>query len=562
MWPSFGRKNALSNLAPRIAGKNVVYVTPERNLCKIAADRDGIFICQENRLLKFNRMSSKVVLNTIAPYQNVRKGEVIAVLSVCPPALEEELLEEIDFKLSGNEPLLSVEETKNEQAAVIYTKFYDDAAENRHFSAIVRKMVKNYTPFGLEFTAEYSCPHTVDGIAEAVAYAAGRHRRRDDRSRHAGLSPDDTAPAALKTIVDSIVCSHIPQADAPDLMIAVKRNAKIIHMPYNYDKTVSPLADRFIRIAVKKDKITQSDFAFEQNVFLGNEILSNEEKNRIIAPDDKKNKKEPSIAAVILAAGVSSRARRNKLMVKIGGKPLFMKAVEAAVRSKASPVFVITGHDAENLEEHLENIDINILRNHDYASGVKTSIRLGLKSVPSSCDGALLIPADMPNITAEYLNRMIKSFNKGKERQLLVSAYGGHKYNPVLWSSDLYPTADLVPEDSHLRQVFLEHSDYLSLVESDAETCLDVNFPNDLELLTKDGEEASSARAGRQTVKAAKAVPKTKNIPASTGCFFHGLNVFSGRQTDIRPGRRACEALGRTNAVRNGQYNPRKQAEG
>ena len=58
---------------------------------------------------------------------------------------------------------------------------------------------------------------------------------------------------------------------------------------------------------------------------------------------------------------------------------------------------------------------------------------------------------------------------------------------------DLYPTADLVPEDSHLRQVFLEHSDYLSLVESDAETCLDVNFPNDLELLTKDGEEASSA---------------------------------------------------------------------
>ena len=51
-------ENALSNLAPRIAGKNVVYVTPERNLCKIAADRDGIFICQENRLLKFNRMSS------------------------------------------------------------------------------------------------------------------------------------------------------------------------------------------------------------------------------------------------------------------------------------------------------------------------------------------------------------------------------------------------------------------------------------------------------------------------------------------------------------------------
>lgn len=486
-------ENALSNLAPRIAGKNVVYTAPERNLCKMAADRDGIFICQEKRIAKFNRMSSRVILNTIPPYQNVRKGDLIATLTVCPPALEEERLEEIDFKLSGNEPLLSIEETKSEQAAVIYTKFYNDEAENRHFAAAVRKMVANYTPLGLEFTTEYSCPHTVDDIAETVAYAAGKHRIVMIVPGMPACHPNDTAPAALKTIVDSIVCSHIPQADAPDLLIAVKRNAKIIHMPYNYDLAASSLTDRLIRIAVKKDKITQSDFALEQNVTLANLALTDEEKARIIAPNDKKNKKEPSIAAIILAAGISSRARRNKLMVKVGGKPLFMKAVEAAIKSKASPVFVITGYDAENLEEHLENIDINVLRNHDYASGVKTSIRLGLKSVPSSCDGALLIPADMPNITPEYINKMIKSFVKGKDKQLLVSAFGGHKYNPVLWSSGLYTSADLVPEDSHLRQVFLEHSDYLNLVETSAESCLDINFPNDLELLAKDGENIPAA---------------------------------------------------------------------
>lgn len=486
-------ENALSNLAPRIAGKNVVYTAPERNLCKMAADRDGIFVCQENRIAKFNRMSSRVILNTIPPYQNVRKGDLIATLTVCPPVLEEELLEEIDFKLSGNEPLLSIEETKSEQAAVIYTKFYNDEAENRHFAAVVRKMVANYTPLGLEFTTEYSCPHTVDDIAETVAYAAGKHRVVMIIPGMPACHPNDTAPAALKTIVDSIVCPHIPQADAPDLLIAVKRNAKIIHMPYNYDLASSPLTDRLIRIAVKKDKITQSDFALEQSVTLANLALTDEEKARIIAPNDKKNKKEPSIAAVILAAGISSRARRNKLMVKVDGKPLFMKAVEAAIKSKASPVFVITGYDAENLEEHLENIDINVLRNHDYASGVKTSIRLGLKSVPSSCDGALLIPADMPNITPEYINKMIKSFVKGKDKQLLVSAFGGHKYNPVLWSNDLFTSADLVPEDSHLRQVFLEHSDYLNLVETNAESCLDINFPNDLELLTKDGENIPAA---------------------------------------------------------------------
>ncbi len=479
-------ENALSNLAPRICGQNIVYTAPQRNLCKIAAERDGIFICQENRIAKFNRMSERVALNTVSPYQNVRKGDIVAVLSVFPPAVEEDLLEEIDFKLSGNQPLLNVEEARTEQAAVIYTKFYDDAAETAHFSAIVRKMVKSYTPLGLQFTAEYSCPHTVDGIAETVAHVAGRHRIVMIVPGLPSSHPDDTAAAALKTIVDSIVCDHIPQTDAPDLMIAVKRNSKIIHMPYNYDKVSSPLTDKFVRIAAKKEKINQTDFVCGPNVVLDQTVLSETEKASLIVPDHgKKNSKDPSIAAVILAAGIGMRARRNKLLVRVDGKPLFMKAVEAAVKSKASPIFVITGYDAESLEEHLENLDINILRNHDYASGVKTSIRLGLKSVPSSCDGALLIPADMPNVTSEHINRMIAAFGKEKERQLIVPACEGRKHNPVLWSRELYSLADLAPEDSHLRQVFLEHSDYINLVETKPEICFDVNFPSDLEFLTK-----------------------------------------------------------------------------
>lgn len=480
-------ENALSNLAPRIVGKNLVYTSPERNLCKIAAEEDGIFVCREDRVDKFNRMSSRVALNTIAPYQNVKKGDVVAELSVFSPALEEDLLEEIDFKLAGNEPLLTLEKLRNEQAAIIYTRFYDDEKENAHFAATVRKMVKNFTPLGLEFAAEYYCPHTVDGIAETVAHAAGRHRMVMIVPGLPASHPDDTAAAALKTIVDDIVCSHIPQTDAHDLMIAVKRSSKIIHIPYNYDGADSPLTDKFIRIAVKKEKITQTDFVESRNILPARSALTKQEQNLLIVPE--KNAKDPVVAAVILAAGISSRARRNKLMVKVDGRPLFLKAVEAAVKSKASPVFVITGYDAENMEEYLENLDINVLRNHDYTSGVKTSIRLGLKSVPSSCDGALLIPADMPNLSADYLNRMIKKFAKGKERQLVVTACGGQKYNPVLWSKDLYANADLVPEDSHLRQVFLEHSDYLRQVEADPDLCLDVNFPNDLEKLTKNDDE-------------------------------------------------------------------------
>ncbi len=163
---------------------------------------------------------------------------------------------------------------------------------------------------------------------------------------------------------------------------------------------------------------------------------------------------------------------------------MFMKSVRAAIKSKASPVYVVTGYRAEELEEHLQNLDINILRNNDYASGVKTSIRLGLNSVPSFCDGAILLPADMPYITPEYLDKMIASFEKGNRKQLCISYYQGRKYNPILWGRDLYQNADLVPENAHLRVVFIEHHDYTKLVDADESACVDINFPYDIEILT------------------------------------------------------------------------------
>ena len=109
----------------------------------------------------------------------------------------------------------------------------------------------------------------------------------------------------------------------------------------------------------------------------------------------------------------------NKLLAEVDGEPLFLKAVHAAVRSKAKPVYVITGYQNEIMEKALENLDVNILHNPSFNSGVKTSIMLGLNSLPSSCKAALLIPADMPNISERFLNKMIKTYNqeKGERRR-------------------------------------------------------------------------------------------------------------------------------------------------
>ena len=189
---------------------------------------------------------------------------------------------------------------------------------------------------------------------------------------------------------------------------------------------------------------------------------------------------------------MGSRSGRNKLMVEVEeGLPLFMKAVNAAIASDASPVFVITGYHDEEMSEYLDKVDVNVIYNPAYRSGVKTSIDLGIKSVPGFCDGAMIIPADMPNVTAADVNKLIASFKKGSEKQLCVFSYKGVKSNPIIWSKSLYDKADIVPENAALRPVFMEHADYTNIVEvKSADKLLDVNFPSDLEKVALKKEKA------------------------------------------------------------------------
>ena len=267
----------------------------------------------------------------------------------------------------------------------------------------------------------------------------------------------------MRSVADEIVCRGIPQIGVPDLQIAVKKDKKIILLPFDYDRVDSELTGHFIKQALVNEKLTPADFARPQNVLLPRGQTYDGEEELLRA----------------------RRAGCNKLLYEVDDEPLFLRAVRAAIHSEAGPVFVIIGDHAAEFEEALENIDVNVIYNPAYRSGIKTSINLGLKSVPNFCDGVLLLPADMPNITPQFINKMIKQFDKKTEKQVVTAALNGVKSNPVIWSRSLYDVADLVPENAELRPVLIEHSDYTKTVKGDEYILLDVNYPNDLEQLNK-----------------------------------------------------------------------------
>lgn len=482
-------QTALGIIAAKLCGKNTAYSVGKDGICRIISTIEGVFMANDERIAKFNRLDRCVILNIIKPYSFTKPGEIIAELELTLPVISQERIENLIFKLSGNLDMLSIHDISSKKAGLIYSRFSTSADETKHFTNVVKKLIKDFPQMNMDFVHEYESEHSTEELANTLQRALKDNI--DILFILAGQpsgSGNDVILRALNSFVDEIICPSIPQVGTSDLIIAVKRRKKIIVVPYNYDKEDSAYIVRYIKQAIVADKLNTFDFARPQNYILaaGETLTEKTQTNLISSTSPELNAKEARIAAVVLAAGVGARAGRNKLLSDIDGKPLFLRALEAAVKSKASPVFLVTGHQADLVEEYIEDIDVNVVYNSAYRSGVKTSISLGVKSVPSFCDGVMLIPADMPNLKPEHLNALVKAFRKGEDRQLVISEYNSVRRNPLIWSRDLYDFADIVPENADLRPIFMEHSDYIKTVAFKSEEELfDVTYPSDIETLIK-----------------------------------------------------------------------------
>ena len=143
--------------------------------------------------------------------------------------------------------------------------------------------------------------------------------------------------------------------------------------------------------------------------------------------------REPRVAALILAAGTSSRmGGQNKLLRIVDGLPLVRHAVDAALASRCTQVLVVTGCEADSVESTLDLDRVSIVRNPDYARGMSTSLRCGLAALPADTAAVLVLLADMPRVAAAHIDRIVGVFDPARPA-IVVPTCQGRRGNPVLW---------------------------------------------------------------------------------------------------------------------------------
>src|ERR1700687_760331 len=94
-------------------------------------------------------------------------------------------------------------------------------------------------------------------------------------------------------------------------------------------------------------------------------------------------RKDPVLAAVILAAGGSSRMGQPKQLLKFRGTSLLRRAIDTALAVPADQAIVVLGHAADQLLPECEATGAIVVLNDQWMDGVSTSLRGGLAAVSS-----------------------------------------------------------------------------------------------------------------------------------------------------------------------------------
>ena len=175
------------------------------------------------------------------------------------------------------------------------------------------------------------------------------------------------------------------------------------------------------------------------------------------------------VAGLLLAAGQGSRLGRPKAFVEIGGMTLAERGVALLRAGGAEPIVMVTGAAPVSLP------GVITAHNPDWRTGMGSSLREGLETLPADRDAVVIALVDQPLIGPEVVRRLIAAFTEGAE--IAVACYAGRPRNPVLIGRAHWAEAAAAAQgDTGARGFLRARQDLVRAVE-----CGDVGRPDDLD---------------------------------------------------------------------------------
>jgi molybdenum cofactor cytidylyltransferase len=196
---------------------------------------------------------------------------------------------------------------------------------------------------------------------------------------------------------------------------------------------------------------------------------------------DTETRTQSLVAAIILAAGASTRMGQPKQLLPVSGRPMVRRVTEAVCAAGLQQVIVVLGARADAVAGALQGLPVKMITNPAWQGGLSTSIRAGLGALHPEIDAALLVLADQPQLGPELLRALVDHYRATGAR-IVAPYYEGQRGNPVLFDRALFAELGRVEGDRGGRMLIAHHEAHLVRVDvDDPAVVADIDTPDDYE---------------------------------------------------------------------------------
>jgi molybdenum cofactor cytidylyltransferase len=471
-----GEDDAAARIAKACAGEGVHIGAAFTGRANLYSESHGVAVVDAVRIAALNAIDESITVATIAPMAAVGIRQMLATIKIIPFAAPHPAVEEAERVLAAG-PAIRIAAFKTRRAALISTAMPGAklALLEKNRAALDARL----QALGSSIVFERRVAHRTDAVATALAEASA-----------AGTNPilvfgasaitdrRDVIPSAIERAGGSVEHFGMPVDPGNLLLLGRLGGATIIGLPGCARSPKLNGFDFVLQRLLAELPVARTDIAAMGVGGLLTEIHTRPQ------PRDRRpigSARAPKIAAIVLAAGLSSRMGRNKLLADIDGKPLIRRVAEAAAASSVDPVIVVSGNAATDTASALIDLRVTVVENPDFRNGLSTSIKRGLRALPENCDGAIVLLGDMPAVTPGLIDKLVASFDPAEGRAICVATWKGKRGNPVLWARQFFADMLLLEGDVGAKHLMAANGELVCEVEAaDDAPLIDIDTPEAL----------------------------------------------------------------------------------
>ncbi len=456
---------AAAALAAAVAGEGVRAGEADTGRANLFAEAAGLLRVDATAVNRLNAVDPALTLATLSPFCRVAPGRMVGTVKIMPFATPRARLEAA--LASVGTPPLTVARWRLSRVAAISTLLPTLKA------SVVEKTLGVFAGrlegAGATIASDRRVAHVTEAVAAALA-EADEAEAIVVFAASAVVDQDDVIPTAIRAAGGRVVRFGMPVDPGNLLVLGELGGRPVVGAPGCARSPKENGFDFVLDRCLAGIPVGADDIAAMGVGGLLTETAARPRPRRgVVGPATRP-------AALVLAAGRSTRMGANKLVEEVGGVPMVRRVVGAALASRAAPVVVVTGHEPERVHDAIEGLDVAFVHNAQHADGLSTSLRAGLAALPAEADAALVLLGDMPLVTGADCDAVLAVLSP-PDVLIAIATAEGARGNPVAWSRALFPELMATEGDAGGRALLSRYADQLASVEIGAAARLDADTP-------------------------------------------------------------------------------------